>query len=273
MLQTRGYAIEEKRAMKAGHPLNVPPISKSRSPEATCVIISNGSDNDNEELPDLTYDRLFRAKRIQTSCPEVNKSCKDRSVSVDKTRNTVFKKGPGSKKSKPKCKDMSVSESGESINAELSKLNLQFPDERERDVGKFESISDMSKVSERDDDRKNFPDLYEDLENDDSTGNKDSDWYSSQSTMKKKRKQPDSNMLQIMQERSKLMEKMTESVVTFTQSAIRGEGSSVESADVLWSKSLVLLMGRMQQDIKDKFMVYVYKIAMEAIQGKLPDDV
>jgi uncharacterized protein YbcI len=75
-------------------------------------------------------------------------------------------------------------------------------------------------------------------------------------------------MLDIMMERTKIMDNMTKNVAAFTQVANK---ETEETADSLWGKTLVLMMARMDQEIKDKFMVFVYKTAIEAIHGKVPD--
>ena len=115
-----------------------------------------------------------------------------------------------------------------------------------------------------------MPDLSDDQRSD--RGDSGS-WYSTQSTKgTRKRAHTDTAMLQVMQDRSKMYEKLTDSVAAMTHqsAAAAAKPPEEDSVDSLWAKSLVMHMKRMEQRIKDRFMVHVYEIAMDAIGGKMP---
>jgi hypothetical protein len=93
------------------------------------------------------------------------------------------------------------------------------------------------------------------------------DWHRYQRPCKKKPTK-DNQLVQVLQERSQIMHKMTDTVATISKAAMKEQPQ--DSAEMLWAKSLVLQMSRMKESVKDQFMVHVYKLAMDAISGKFP---
>jgi hypothetical protein len=96
------------------------------------------------------------------------------------------------------------------------------------------------------------------------------EWSSAHSTSTRGRhhKRKDNPYLEVLQERSKIMEKLTDNIAAVSSATLK---SDMDTADSLWARSLVMQMSRMTQDVKDVFMVKVFKMAMDAIAGKLPE--
>lgn len=84
----------------------------------------------------------------------------------------------------------------------------------------------------------------------------------------KRKAAKDSELLEVLKERSQIMHKMSDTVASISKVAIKPPPE--DSAEMLWAKSLVLQMSRMNETVKDQFMVHVYKLAMDAISGKFP---
>ena len=72
-----------------------------------------------------------------------------------------------------------------------------------------------------------------------------------------------------MQEKAKAMDKMSNTFSALSEATL-SRRDEPESADSLWAKSLVQQMQHMDQAIKDRFMMHVYQVAIEAINGKMP---
>lgn len=87
-------------------------------------------------------------------------------------------------------------------------------------------------------------------------------------TFKQRKKGQSNAIVDIMHERTRMMDTMTKSVAAISQGAVSKPPE--DNCDMLWAKSLVLLMARMKQEIKDQFMVFTYQTAMDGINGKMP---
>ena len=86
---------------------------------------------------------------------------------------------------------------------------------------------------------------------------------------KKREKEANDPLLQIMKEKSENIQKLTQA---FEQKSANpmSSGSSPGTPEQLWADSLVPHLMRMNQDTRDDFMVHVLGLAFKAISGKWP---
>ena len=83
--------------------------------------------------------------------------------------------------------------------------------------------------------------------------------------LKRKREREYNPVVQVLKERSGMLQKMSDTVVSLSNTA-----DKENDVDVLWAKTLALHMKRMPQNIRDRFSVHVLQMAFDAIDGKWP---
>lgn len=104
------------------------------------------------------------------------------------------------------------------------------------------------------------------------------EWYKQQGShyrkmkdaeVAKKRREKDSNgpLMQIMKEKSDYIKTLTENLVKPPPSSFTNTSSSPTQ---LWADSLVPQLDRMPQETRDDFMCHVYSLAFKAIAGRWP---
>lgn len=215
--------------------------------------MSDGCDDD--DLPDIEVPVSHR--RCFSSSPHNTEG-------TPSSTEQIYKKGPGGKSS-------NAAEGTHDTMQPRQSLNL--PDrhgmgKKKTPAASASKPSDLDKQSSHSLYQTTYAGLSKSGDcNTDKTNDTNEDWYNAPSRSRKKSNK-DNSVCEIMQQRSHMFERVSRSVESLSEYARKPVQE--DSADTLWAKSLVLQMSRMEQTIKDKFMVFVYQVAIDAINGKEP---
>ena len=82
---------------------------------------------------------------------------------------------------------------------------------------------------------------------------------------KRKREREYNPVVQVLKERSGMLQKMSDTVMSLSNTADKDN-----DVDVLWAKTIAHHMKRMPQTVRDRFSVFVLQTAFDAIDGKWP---
>lgn len=85
----------------------------------------------------------------------------------------------------------------------------------------------------------------------------------------KKKTSGDNRLAQVLEGRSQIMEKFQDTVSKISEASLAAKEE--ETPDLLFAKSIAHQMKRMSDDMKDRFMLQVHKLAVDAIHGNLED--